>query len=383
MAEGSRLASFSETQKKYAVLIGRCFFRYLMIRKHCRHDILAFAPNGLRIATAPRTTNGIEIWNPLINPKNSLKGRSGVTSGSLNNCLPLFALSPNGSVAATSQSDRPTVLLIVDVASKKIVRQFEAYGVPEAVAFSKDGTVVAAKTFLYMNRQRGDNDSASDLTFDDDDDVVFIQKNLQIAGDRHPCWLEVWNVSSTGTRLSLPFRRGFPMKYREAPLAVSPDGTRVALAIDPIPVDGSRSARGIAATAANSSKAVQVEEWDIIDGDLLCAHTLHADQSSKVSKIEYSRDGPKINLIHHREGPVGLSANPSTTTTSTTITIRIQAWHIGQNTLVTHHEWRAGPREQPRTGIWVSEDEAWIWYNGHCILYIPGYMRPLYVSGHR
>ncbi|KAL4919141.1 hypothetical protein BDW62DRAFT_179564 [Aspergillus aurantiobrunneus] len=339
-----------------------------MIRKHCRHDLLAFAPDGLRIATAPRTSNGIEIWNSLINPESSLQ-QGQALAASLDHCSPLFVLSPDGSVAATAQQSKKNTLLLVDVATKQIRHQLQTSGVPEAVAFSLDKTVIAAKTFLYVNKEL--DDTESEYTFNEllDDDVVLIDKVFAKHDDQYPCWLEVWTVGSgsTGTRLSLQFRRGFPMQYRESSFAVSPTGTRVALAFTLV----GGSERG-----AGPGKVLALEEWDIVNGELLCVHTL--DQPFRLSKLQYSPDGSKIDLLKNGESGPQLSARPSSATTSaTSVRIRIQAWQAGQSLRLTHPEWRAEQQTFARTGFWVSEDEAWIWYNGRCILYIPGYLRPM------
>ncbi|KAL4816107.1 hypothetical protein BDW67DRAFT_191259 [Aspergillus spinulosporus] len=343
-----------------------------MIRKHCRHDVLAFAPDGLRIATAPRTANGIEIWNSLINPECSQRRGQGVTT-SLNHCSPLLTFSPDGSMAVTAQQSQKNTLLLVNVYSKQIVHRLEAYGVPEAVAFSMNKKVVASKTFLYVN-SRGDREQAggdgSKFTFEElfDDDIVVIEKDFVSFDDRHPCWLEVWNFGSslTGARPTLQFRKGFSMAYRESVFAVNPTGTRVAFAF--APVGGSGRDPG-------SRNAVVVEEWDIVNGEHLCTHTI--DQSFQASKLEYTTDGSNIDLFNYIELGPQLPTRPSSTTTTMTVRIRIRAWQTGQGPRVKHPKWRAEQQNFPRTGIWVTEDEAWVQYNGHSILYIPGYLRPM------
>ncbi|KAL4738256.1 hypothetical protein BDV11DRAFT_216083 [Aspergillus similis] len=344
-----------------------------MIRKHCRHEILAFAPDGLRIATAPRTANGIEIWNSLINPESSLRWGHGQET-SLDHCSPLLTFSPYGLMAVTAKQSQRNMLLLVDVYSKQIMHQIEAYGVPEAVAFSRDERVVAAKTFLNVNKEDEGNEvgDGSKFTFEElfDDDIVIIEKDLvglDDRDDRHPCWLEVWNFgsSSTGARPTLQFRKGFSMEYRESAFAVNTTGARVAFAF--APVGGSEQDAG-------SRNAVVVEEWDIVNGELLCTHTI--DQPFRVSKLQYTTEGSNIDLFHYIEHGPQLSTRPSPTTT-TTVRIRIQAWQNGQGPRVIHPKWRAEKQIFTRTGIWVTEDEAWIQYNGHSILYIPGYLGPM------
>lgn len=343
-----------------------------MIRKHCRHDILAFAPDGLRIATAPRKANVIEIWNSLFNPESSLRlGQQ--PASSLDHCSPLLAFSPDGSIAATAQQSQRNTLLLVDAYSKQIMHKLQAYGVPEAVAFSTD-RVVAAKTFLYDNNEGGKRHKGGDggkFTFEElfDDDIVVIEKDFAGPDDRHPCWLEVWKVGSNsiGTGPTPQFRKGFSMEYRESAFAVNSTGTRVAFAISP--------ASGFERDA-DLRNAMIVEEWDIVNRELLCTHII--DQSFRVSKLEYTIDGTNINLFNYIELGRQLPSRPSsTTTTTTTIRTRIQAWQAGQGLRVRHSKWRAEQQSFPRTGIWVTEDEAWIQYNGHSILYIPGYLRPM------
>ncbi|CBF82911.1 hypothetical protein AN3340.2 [Aspergillus nidulans FGSC A4] len=343
-----------------------------MIRKHCRHDFVVFAPDGLRIATAPRKANGIEVWNSLINPESSLRPGQRPTS-SPNHFSPLSAFSSDGSIAATAQQSQRNTLLLVDVYSKQILHKLQAYGVPEAVAFSADRRVVAAKTFLYDNNEADKRDKEGDggkFTFEElfDDDIVVIEKDFAGPDNRHPCWLEVWKVgsNSTGTRPTPQFKKGFSMEYREAIFAVNATGTRVAFALSPV--------AGIARDA-DLRNAMIVEEWDVVNRELLCTHTI--DQSFRVSKLEYTIDGANIDLFNYIELWPQLPSCPSTTAINTTIRTRIRAWQTGQGPRVRHPKWRAEQQSFPRTGIWVTEDEAWIQYNGHNILYIPGYLRPM------
>jgi hypothetical protein len=58
-------------------------------------------------------------------------------------------------------------------------------------------------------------------------------------------------------------------------------------------------------------------------------------------------------------------------------TTRIRSWQPGQDAQLTHSKWRMEKHDLPRTGIWVTEDEAWIQYDCHYILYIPSHMRPM------
>ncbi|KAL3485437.1 hypothetical protein BJX62DRAFT_242934 [Aspergillus germanicus] len=321
----------------YDLITGRA----QMIRKHCRHDVIAFAPDGLRIATAPRTANGMEIWNSLSNPYNTLEE----ALSSLDHCSPLFSLSPDGSIAATSQS-KGNMVMIVDVTTKQIKHELQTLGVPEAVAFSRDGRIIAAKTVSYINTKEDESDNDSEFTFVDlDNDVVVVGKDIPKARD--PCWLEVWNIKS---KRSFPFRKGFPMSYRKSLFAVHPKGTRVAFAL----VDDT-----------DSDNKATVEEWDIVYGDLLCTHALEA--HIRVSKIQYSADGTRLDFVQYKE---------STSPPSMTIT-RIRTWQPGQDTKITHSRWRIEKHDLPRIGIWVTEDEAWIRYDSHYVLYIPGHMRPM------
>ncbi|KAL4985774.1 hypothetical protein BDW68DRAFT_179394 [Aspergillus falconensis] len=171
-------------------------------------------------------------------------------------------------MAATAQLSKRNKLLLVDVSSKQIIHQLETHRAPEAVAFPTDKTVVAAKTFLYLNN-RGGNDTGSEFTFEEllDEEMVVIERDFANLDDRHPCWLEVWNIDSSSTRskLFLQFRRGFPSKYRESAFAVNPTGTRVPFAFAPV---------GDAERDAGPREAVAVEEWDIINSEILCTHTL-------------------------------------------------------------------------------------------------------------
>ncbi|KAL3443608.1 hypothetical protein BJX65DRAFT_285084 [Aspergillus insuetus] len=314
-----------------------------MIRKHLRHDVIAFAPDGLRIATAPRTANGMEIWNSLTNPYNKLDQ----ALSSLGHCSPLFALSPDGSLAATSHSKGNTVM-VVDVATEQIKHELQSLGVPEAVAFSRDGRIIVARTFSYINTKEDESDDDSEFTFVDlDDDVVVVGKDIPKARD--PCWLEVWNIKS---ERSFPFRKAFPVSYQRSLFAVHPKATRVAFAL-------------IEDMKAGPNRRATVEEWDIVYGDLLCTHVLEA--PSRVSKIQYSADGMRIDLVTYKES----TCPPSMTTT------RIRSWQPGQDTQLTHSKWRMEKHDLPIKGIWVTEDEAWIRYDCHYILYIPGHMRPM------
>jgi WD40 repeat protein len=321
-----------------------------MIRKHCRHDVVAFAPDGLRIATAPRKANGIEVWNSLGNPDNVLYQKPPCD---LDNCLPLFALCPDGSVAATARIKSNTILL-VDIASKGIKHEVQACGVPEAVAFSHDGTTMAAKTLSYVSEK--EDDGEMDLTTGDLDDIVVIEKH--ISTNRDKCWLEFWNIE---TIPSLRFRKTFPVAYRKSLLAVSPDGTRVALAL-------------IDDTQAGASRGTTVEECDVLRTYLVRRY--HVQQPAKMSKIRYSADGEWLELINYKPSePPGI-----TTTTRIRLWQFEYAWGYWAREPVTEHaisKWHIQKYHFPRTGIWVTEDEAWIRYDRHYILYIPAHLRPM------
>ncbi|KAL5041431.1 hypothetical protein BDW71DRAFT_212142 [Aspergillus fruticulosus] len=116
---------------------------------------------------------------------------------------------------------------------------------------------------------QGGNDTGSEFTFEEllDEEMVVIERDFANLDDRHPCWLEVWNIDSSSTRskLFLQFRRGFPSKYRESAFAVNPTGTRVPFAFAPV---------GDAERDAGPREAVAVEEWDIINSEILCTDTL-------------------------------------------------------------------------------------------------------------
>ncbi|KAJ0415293.1 hypothetical protein BJY00DRAFT_327116 [Aspergillus carlsbadensis] len=338
-------------EKKEFLLFDLVTGQVQMIRKHCRHDVVAFAPDVLRIATAPRTADGIEIWNSLINPDNMLCQKRFLP---LEDCLPLFSLSPDGSVAATADTQSNRVLL-VDVASKEITHELPMNGVPEAVAFSRDGTIMAAKTFCYMHENQDDSDT--DPTFGELDDLVVIDRPVPTS--TNPSWLEIWKIESTP---SIRFLKGFPMAYRKVLLAVHPSGLRVAFVF-------------LDDTQARGTRTTMVEEWDVIYGDLIHRHYVH--QQAKVSKIQYSAGGETIELDHYKDsGTQGI-----------TTTTRIRTWQLGYTDMRSWDlrrvsanplpKWRFGKHDFPRTGIWVTEDEAWIRYDSQYILYIPAHLRPM------